>query len=165
MATFKDSKGRTWKLAITFPLLRTLRDDGVIDLLASRNPYEAMPAFLDSDPIVQIDAIGEAVRLYPEEQEQNYDPYDFAAALDQDSVIEGCYAFCDAMADFSPSLSDSIKKILTECRSESEIRRAKATELIQTRLEGLIADLKARGNLPTGSEDSQESTSAEATAG
>ena len=146
MHILKDNQNREWKLKVTLPVLRTLRDDKVCDLLEPKNVYESVPRFLELDMVAQIDAISEAIQA----QHPGFDAYDFAAALDENVILEGVFAFINSLADFYPSQREIVKSVVAKARSHAQTKHVKATELIQDKVASMMDSiLKQDGNTST----------------
>ena len=158
--TIKDNEGRTWRLQVTFPVLRTMRDEGIIDLLAERDPLRSIPMFLDADIPTQLDAIDCAIR-YTGGQAQKFDPFEFANAQNEETIWEGVIAFSEALADFYPSRSVLIHQVLSKARQKMEQSTESVKEAIQSgKFDSLIEktmDSEPHGNGSTSLPDLSES--------
>ena len=147
--TIKDNQGREWRLQVTFPVLRTMRDEGIIDLLAERDPLKAIPLFLDAEIPTQLDAIDCAIQQ-TENQAQKFESYDFANAQDEETIWQGVIAFSESLADFYPSRSALIQKVLSKARQKMEQSTDSVREAIQSgKFDSLIA--KTMDSEPLGS--------------
>ena len=134
MHILKDNQNREWKLKVTLPVLRTLRDDKVCDLLEPKNVYESVPRFLELDVVSQVDAIGEAIRA----QHPGFDPYDFAEALDENVILEGVFAFINSLANFYPSQTEIVQTAVAKARSHATTKHEKATELVRDKVASMM---------------------------
>jgi hypothetical protein len=130
MRQFKDNQGRTWKLRVTIPILRQLKEDGVIDLLADRDPFKSIPKFLEATVESQLDAIGIAVEQT--KQDQKYEVYDFASSFNEETIWSAAMAFLESFADFYPTHSKLIETILTKARKQMDRSREMVTEKIDS---------------------------------
>ena len=108
-----DNQGREWKLSVTFPVLRTIKDEVPFDLLASQNVYKSVQEFLGLDWATQLDCIGEAVRP----SHENFDVMKFAEGIDEDVLTAGVFLFLESLADFSAEqLTRRLREALREVR-------------------------------------------------
>lgn len=153
----QDTEGRTWKMQVTFPVLRMLADEGIVDLLAEPDPLEAQRIWLGLDAIKKIDAIGIAI-LLTETQEQQFDVDSFAVAINEKTIWDGALAFAESLADFYPTHAELIHKVLASTQAKIEQSREVMTEFVtlgnfDSRLSEIM-DSQTVGNGPTNSQDS-----------
>ena len=132
--TLTDNQGREWKLKVTFPVLRTIRDECNLDLLAEQNVYKSVQSFLGADWCDQLDAIGEAIRP----NHERFDAMEFAAGVDESVLEEGVFLFLESLANFFPSQSTIINKVVTRARAELTQNRTEATETLTGNLDEMM---------------------------
>ena len=117
MQTFQDSHEppRTWKIRLSLPALRAIKDEAGLDLFSSPDPSDAIKAFWEAGIEQQLDAIDVAIHF--EEQEQSFDSIDFAKSLTSENVLDAILAFIGSLADFYPSLRKPIEMISSKARA------------------------------------------------
>ena len=158
MRAFRTADGREWKLKVTLPILRTMKDEGIADLLEPKNVYESMPLFLELPLEKQVDALDVAIRP----NRDSFDPIDFAESLDEESITDGILAFCEALADFYPRQRETLLKILHRATAKTKEAHALALKGLEPQIDRIIdSSMKAAGNSSTNSPDSLESTQAQ----
>lgn len=106
MRTFKDNKGRTWKIALNVWQMKRLRDTLGIDLVnvigtsADGNVRVDTIDRIASDPCLLVDILW--VVCERQANAEGVKDEDFGASLAGDSIEDATRAFLDELVDFFP---------------------------------------------------------------
>ena len=110
---FKDTKGREYKLRITIPRLRWIRDEIDVDL-GKKDTFVA----LSNNPI---DLVNVLYMLVKEQADKHgISDIEFGESMDGDTLHEAWEAFSDAYLSFCPSHQAELLRKLMAAASKTE---------------------------------------------
>lgn len=164
MKTFKDTKDREWKIALTFGAAKRVQDLLGENLLALDAGDPPLLTRLGTDVMLLCDVIFALIK--PQADEQNVTDEQFGAALGGDAILNAQTAFYEELVLFFRGLSrtDLVKTI----EAQAAIIK-KAVDLVTDKMpasaERQMAKMEAEietilGESSTGSPESAESTPA-----
>lgn len=130
MASFKDKKGRTWSLDLTFGDVRRVKKQTGIDLL--HIDTGAMLANLAEDPLKLLEMIESIVE--PEDIEG------FESAIDGQVISEACDAFVESLIVFFRTCRPNASRAMGALWEKLKKIQQKAGEMTEEKLSGADLD-------------------------
>jgi len=162
MKTFKDTRDREWKIALTFGAAKRVKDLLGVNLLALDAGDPPLLTRLGTDVMLLCDVIFALIK--PQADEQNVTDEQFGAALGGEAILNAQAAFYEELVLFSQGLgrTDLAKTIHAQA---AMIKKAVAlvTDKIDASAERQIAKIESEietilGDSSTNSPESAEST-------
>jgi len=130
MASFKDSKGRTWSVPVTTGTLARVKRETGVDLLAAFDPNSGALALLSRDIVALFDVL--VCVLRPQLDAAGVTAEDFGDALLEDHAQQAVYALMEGCVDYMPAAKqDSLKALLGTAIKAAEAVRSKTTRQLQ----------------------------------
>ena len=136
MNSFTDAEGNTWKVKITVPVLKAVRDSVGIDIGKQHDFLELADDIVNLVNVLYVVCRKQCLKREVTEE-------GFAEALAGDSLEDAYEAFCQAYLDFCPSRQ---RKILQRILTAAKEIEALAEPEIEARMDRLRESLNFATN-------------------